>query len=150
MAARRARRSSAAASGGPEQDLSAAGVRLLPGDAGRQVQERGEPLEVERSWRRPPGGVESGERVDSDGIDGARQRERRQIRVHLEGKRLDVPLERVRARPHRLRRMRARVVKLTSERHENKYGGRKMPRSVMIAVIREAGVTSKAGLNTGG
>src|SRR5262249_55624138 len=80
-------------------------------------------------------------------IELARQRNRLEVGVHLERKRLDVPLQRVTAGADRRGRMGGPVVILA--RSQKRYGGRMTPRSVMMAAISRAGVTSKAGLNTG-
>src|SRR4029450_11586857 len=72
---------------------------------------------------------------------------RGQIGVDLERKGLDVPLERVAARAHRRGRVGGPVVVLA--RDQKRYGGGRAPRSVTIAAMSAAGVTSKAGLNTG-
>src|SRR4029434_6720635 len=131
---------------GAKEHFAAARVRLLLRHAGGVVENRRELADAELRRGGPwPG--ERGERVDRLRIDLARQRNGLKVRVDLERKRLDVPLERVAARAHRCGRVGGPVVVLA--RRQNRYGGRTTPRSVTIAAMSAAGVTSKAGLNTG-
>src|SRR2546426_5371152 len=137
----RARRSRSA-----EENLSPTRVRLPLGHAGGVVEDRRELAQHEcRATRRRAG--DGGERFGRRGIELARQSERRDLRIDLERERLDVPLERVTAGAHRRGRVRGPVVVLAGG--QKRYGGRTTPRSVMIAAMSRAGVTSKAGLNTG-
>src|SRR5213593_277197 len=129
-----------------EEDLSPTRVGLLPGHAGGVVEERRELAQRKcRAIRLRAG--DGGERVDRRRVELARQRERRELRVDLERERLDVPLERVAAGADRRGRVCGPVVVLAGG--QKRYGGRTTPRSVMIAAMSRAGVTSKAGLNTG-
>src|SRR2546422_2601960 len=156
--------------GGAKEDLTAPGVRLLLGHPCRVVEERGEVGQGHARGGPLGSGREGGEGVDRERVDLARQRERREIRVDLEGKRLDVPGESVAARADRRGRVCRPIVVLAGDArlavrhlhgltspnvgrggpdgHAKSYGGRKTPRSVMIAVMSAAGVTSNAGLNT--
>src|SRR3989454_1651997 len=131
---------------GAEEDLAPTRVGLLPGHAGGVVEERCELAQREcRAIRLPAG--DGSEGVDRRRVELARQRERRELRVDLERERLDVPLERVAAGADRRGRVCGPVVVLAGG--QKRYGGRTTPRSVMIAAMSRAGVTSKAGLNTG-
>src|SRR5438034_6960497 len=89
---------------GAEEDLAAARVGLLPRDTGGEIEKRGEPTECERSTLRTRSGIERAESVDLCEIDVARKWDGGEVRVDLERKRLDVPLERVAARPDRDRK----------------------------------------------
>src|SRR5262245_41906832 len=138
----------------PKEDFTATRVDLLPGNTGRVVEKGGEAGQGE--WRgNGRGARDSGERGHGHRVEGSWQGHRRGFRVYLERKRLDVPVERVGARANGVRRVDGAVVEASSNfrrvvqgrRSEtNRYGGRKTPRSVTMAEISEAGVTSKAGL----
>src|SRR5206468_1568688 len=83
---------------GAKEDFAASRVRLLLGDSGAEVKERGQPFECELRGFDARAGIESAQRVHAHRVDVARKRNGREIRVDLEGKRLDVPRERVATR----------------------------------------------------
>src|SRR5207244_10047233 len=93
------------------------------------------------------------ERVERQRIEGFGKRDGREVRVDLEEEGLGVPVENVAARAHGRVGVPRPVVEVAGDPRvavqEKLYGGRKTPRSVMIAAISEAGVTSNAGLKTG-
>ncbi len=97
--------------GRPEVDLRAPRVRLDAHDAGREKEDRGETIEIERG--RPGDGLgraQRGEGIHRGHRQPGGQAPRLERRVDLERERLGLPVERVPAPAHRLGGMRGALV----------------------------------------